>query len=234
MNNCKFIMLENLSINLLDIGALIVLLIGSLVGLALGFVRAGLFVASWLGAGLTTVFGLPSVRHFAREHIEDKFFADLCTGATIFLLTLIALFLLSSLVGGWVRDSRLNALDRSLGMLAGTATSVFLLTSAFMIMENIFPGDKRLEIVKEAKSLPIVISSARFLSEALPKNLEHLGIGSLERTADQAKKVLENDVYDRLVRPNPINSLNEDRAGYDKKERSNLERAIDLFNNRSQ
>ena len=227
-------MLENLSINLLDIGALIVLLIGSLIGLVLGFVRAGLFVASWLGAGLATLFGLPSVRYFARQHIEDKFFADLCTGVTIFFLTLIALFLLSSLVGGWVRDSRLNALDRSLGMVAGTATSVFLLTGAFLIMENILPGDKRLEIVKEAKSLPIVIASARFLSEALPKNLEHLGTGSIERTADQAKKVLEKGIYDRLVRPDPLNSLNEDRAGYDKKERNNLERAIDLFNNRSQ
>ena len=86
-------------------------------------------------------------------------------------------------------------------MLACTATSVFLLTGAFMVMENILPGDKRLEIVKEAKSLPIVIASARVLSEALPKNLEHLGTSSIERTADQAKKVLEKGVYDRLVRP---------------------------------
>ena len=33
--------------------------------------------------------------------------------------------------------------DRSLGMVAGTATSVFLLTGAFMIMEIILPGDKK-------------------------------------------------------------------------------------------
>ena len=84
------------------------------------------------------------------------------------------------------------------------------------------------------KKITEIFANHRFLSEALPKNLEHLGTGSIERTADQAKKVLEKGVYDRLVRPDPLNSLNEDRAGYDKKERNNLERAIDLFNNRSQ
>ena len=42
--------MENLPINGLDIGVIAVLFVGALIGLAVGFVRGGLFVLSWLGA----------------------------------------------------------------------------------------------------------------------------------------------------------------------------------------
>ena len=118
---------DSLPLNAVDIGVLIELLLGALVGLALGFVRGGLFIASWIGAGVASIFGLPFAQPYARQYIDDRFFADLAAGVAIFLLALVILFLISSVIGGWVRNSRLNALDRSLGMVAGLATSVLLL-----------------------------------------------------------------------------------------------------------
>ena len=56
-----------LPINAVDIGVLIEVLLGALVGLALGFVRWGLFVASWIGAGVATIFGLPFAQPFASQ-----------------------------------------------------------------------------------------------------------------------------------------------------------------------
>jgi len=93
---------ESLPLNAVDIGVLIELLLGGLVGLALGFVRGGLFIASWIGAGVATVFGLPLAQPYSRQYIEDKFFADLAAGVAIFLVALVVLFLLSSVIGGWV------------------------------------------------------------------------------------------------------------------------------------
>ena len=227
-------MLENLPVSLLDIGVLVVLLIGGLIGLILGFVRAGLFVISWLGAGLATLFALPIAKVFARKYIEEEFLADLASGVGIFLVTLIILFLISSLIGGWVRGSRLNALERSLGMVAGFATSVFLLSGAYLFMENILPENKRQKFVKDAKSLPMISATARVLSESLTNNFNFFGNHSLSQTEFQSKQSINKQVFDRLVLPKATNAENEKRTGYDKKERSNLERAIDLFNSSSQ
>ena len=224
-------MFENLNINLLDIGILVILFLGGIIGLALGFVRAGLFVVSWLGAGIATLFGLPIVRLFARKHIEDEFLADMASGVGIFLLTLIVLFLLSSLIGGWVRESRLNALDRSLGMVAGLATSVFLVTGAYIVMENVLPEEKRGNLITEAKSLPFFSASARLLKKSLPQNLNFFNNESFSKTNDKVIIKPNKSVFDRLVLPDSANPVNKDRLGYDKKERNNLERAIELFNN---
>ena len=227
-------MIENLPISLLDIGVLVVLLIGGLIGLVLGFVRAGLFVISWLGAGLATLFGLPIAKVFARKHIEEEFLADLASGVGIFLVTLIILFLISSLIGGWVRGSRLNSLDRSLGMVAGFITSIFLLSGAYLFMENVLPEDKRLKFVKNAKSLPMISVTARVLSESLMNKFNYFSKHSFNQTEIPSKEAINKKIFDRLVLPEAKKAENETPPGYDKKERSNLERAIDLFNSSSQ
>ena len=114
--------MDNLPINPLDLTTIVAFVLGGLIGLALGFIRGGLFVVSWVGAVLATIFGFPHVRLFARQQIETAWIADLTTGVVLFLVALVVLFLLSSMIGSWVRASHLNALDRSLGMLAGLIT----------------------------------------------------------------------------------------------------------------
>ena len=124
--------------NILDIGVIAMFALGALFGLLLGFVRGGLFILSWLGAGIATIFGFSYAQPYGRRFIENEFFADLAAGGAVFLVTLIVLFLLSSFIGGWVRRSRLNALDRSLGMLAGLATAALLITGGYVIAENMW------------------------------------------------------------------------------------------------
>ena len=98
--------MENLPINILDIGVIVLLVLGAIIGLALGFVRGGLFVLSWLGSAIVTIFAFPVIRPYARQYIENEFFADLAGGVLVFIATLVVLFLLSSVIGGWVRNSR--------------------------------------------------------------------------------------------------------------------------------
>ena len=225
---------EPLTLNAVDIGVLIELLLGGLIGLALGFVRGGLFIASWAGAGVATVFGLPLAQPYSRQYIEDKFFADLAAGVSMFLVALVVLFLLSSVIGGWVRNSRLNSLDRSLGMLAGLATSVLLLAGAFLVVENIWPGNKQPKVIQEAKSTPMIRTGARLLNDILPEELKVLGAEAVKDATDKTKQAVEKSVFDRLVRPDTPDSEDEERPGYDNKERKTLERAIDRLNQSSQ
>ena len=120
--------MEHLPMNTLDIGVIIFLILSGITGLILGFVRSGLFVLSWLSSAITAILAFPHVSPYARQYIESEFFADLLGGIAVFITTLILLFLLSSVIGGWVHNSRLNALDRSLGMVSGIATASILLT----------------------------------------------------------------------------------------------------------
>ena len=221
---------DSLPLNAVDIGVLIELLLGALVGLALGFVRGGLFVASWIGAGVATIFGLPFAQPFASQYIDDRFFADLAGGVAIFLLALVILFLVSSVIGGWVRHSRLNALDRSLGMVAGLATSILLLAGAYVVAENIWPGNKQPSVIQEAKVTPMIRASAQLLNDLLPKYLKILGAEAVGTATDKTKEAIEKRVFERLVRPDTPKSGDEERPGYDTKERNTLERAIDRLN----
>ena len=221
---------DSLPLNAVDIGVLIELLLGALVGLALGFVRGGLFIASWIGAGVASIFGLPFAQPYARQYIDDRFFADLMAGVAIFLFALVILFLISSVIGGWVRNSRLNALDRSLGMVAGLATSVLLLAGAYVVTENIWPGNKQPSVIQEAKVTPMIRASAQLLNDLLPKDLKILGAEAVGTVTGKTKEAVEKRVFERLVRPDTPKSGDEERPGYDTKERNTLERAIDRLN----
>ncbi|MBN06716.1 MAG: hypothetical protein CMM45_02645 [Rhodospirillaceae bacterium] len=221
---------DSLPLNAVDIGALIVVLLGALVGLALGFTRGGLYIASWIGAGVATIFGLPFAQPFASQYIDDRFVADLAGGVVIFLLALVTLFLVSSVIGGWVRDSRLNALDRSLGMLAGLATSVILLAGAYVVAENIWPGNKQPPLIQEAKVTPMIRAGALLLNGFLPKGFKILDAEAVGTVTDKTKEAVKKRVFERLVRPDTPKSRDEERPGYDTKERNSLERAIDRLN----
>ena len=100
--------MEILPINSLDISVSIFLLISALTGLILGFIRGGLFIISWLGSAVSVLLIFPHIKPYARQYIENNFVADLSSGIVIFLVTLVILFLLSSVIGSWVRNSRLN------------------------------------------------------------------------------------------------------------------------------
>lgn len=222
-------MLENLPFNIVDIGVITILLLSALIGLVLGFVRAGLFVGSWIGSGIATIYLLPFGKVYSRQLIEDKFLADLTAGISIFVLTLIFLFLLSSFIGGWIRKSRLNALDRSLGMLAGLAICVFLLSSSLILTENLWPKSNKPKVLIEAKSLPLIFYCADLLDRAMPKSIKTLGMTTLDDATKQTKKAMGNSIYQRLVSPETRNVPPDKPQGYGQKERGNLDRAIDLL-----
>ena len=177
--------MDSLAINPLDIATIAAFGLGGLIGLALGFIRGGLFVVSWVGSGLVTIFGFSFVRPYARQLIETAWIADLAAGVGLFLVTLVVLFLLSSVIGSWVRASRLNALDRSLGMMAGLATTALIITGTFLIAEPMLPTENQPNWIKESRSLILIRASAKLLSAVLPEDA--LSVGA-EKAEDAAEK----------------------------------------------
>ena len=220
-------MIDNIPMNILDVGVFLFLIFSAVTGLILGFVRGGLFVISWLGSAAIAFVIFPYVKPYTRQYIEHDFFADITAGLGIFIITLIFLFLLSSIIGGWVRKSRLNALDRSLGMLAGIATSIILLTCSYILAEKIWPPPKQPPWMVKAKVLPLIRMSAEELNTLLPNNFEPEAREILGAKTSKARELIEKEAYDRLINPSSKNSNNQDRDGYDKKERRGIENLLD-------
>ena len=219
--------MENLPINILDVGVIILLLLGAITGLILGFIRGGLFVISWLGAAIATFFLFPFVKPYSRQYIEHNFFADIISGLIVFVIAIIYLFLLSTLISSWVRKSRLNALDRALGMLAGIITSSLLLVGTFIITEKIWPSKDQPPWVSEAKALPLIRKGAQVLTKLLPVEFQLSTKSVLKSKTSKTRKLIEKEAYDRLIRPHNKKSTTQERSGYDIKERRGIENLLD-------
>ena len=141
--------------------------ISGLIGFITGFVRGGLFVVSWFGSMVVTVYAFPYAKPVARENFGGELMTDLATAGAIFLVALIFLHLISHVVGERVRRSRLNALDRSLGLLAGLVTPMVILCLAYLVVIDSMPE----EWLEEARTQSLVEQGAVWLRSVLPDDL---------------------------------------------------------------
>ena len=212
--------------NITDLVVFAVVVLGALVGLALGFIKGGLIVVSWLGATFATLYGFSTVRPYARNAIETEMIADVVAGGALFLITLIVLFLISSIVGSWVRNSRLNALDRSVGMVAGLATGALLVCTAYLVLGAVQPRAEQPQWLRTARTMPLIERGAAFLIALMP---ERFGLGpaapeDAERRArhlKEAERVLRELTTSRTKPGAPAAA-----SGYNKEERREMNRLI--------
>ncbi|MEK9965115.1 MAG: CvpA family protein [Rhodospirillaceae bacterium] len=208
-----------------DIAVLATVFLGALFGLVTGFVRGGLFVASWIGAGLVTIYGLEHVAPIAAQHIQPEWLAELVAGAALFIVALIAFHLVSLMLSGWVRAGRLNALDRSLGLLAGLATAGIVISVAFLFLSDIFQDDPP-DWVETARTRPAVERGALIVKDILPASIIGETGAALERAQDRANDLdAARKALERLSGP-PESSAPRPQEGYNERERDSLEDLI--------
>lgn len=217
--------MDALGISPFDLAIIGLLLLGALVGLVTGFVRGGLFVLSWAGAGAVTVFGFSTASPYARQYIETAWLADLAGGAVLFVVALIVLHLVSQLLSRWVRSSRLNALDRSFGLLAGLGTAVVAIAIGYLFLSDIWAEDPP-EWLEAARTRPVVESAALLVRDILPETVVGTAGVHLEKVQDSAAKIESaKRALERLSQP-PKTSAPAARPGYNERERQELDRLI--------
>jgi membrane protein required for colicin V production len=208
-----------------DIGVLAVIFLGALFGLVTGFVRGGLFVASWIGAGLITIYGFGTVTPFAAQYIQPIWLSDLIAGAVLFIVALIVLHLISHTLSGWVRAGRLNALDRSLGLLAGLVASALVVCVGFLFMSDVW-GDDTPDWVEAARTRPAVERGALLVRDLLPENLIGQTGAALERAQQRANDVdAAREALERLTSP-PDSAAPPAQEGYKDDVRKGIEDLI--------
>lgn len=168
-------------ITLLDILLLIVMLISGLLAMIRGFMREILSIGAWIVAALVTLYSYARALPIAQGYIANNTVAAVVTIASIFLLTLLIVSVITVRISDMILDSRVGALDRTLGFLFGLGRGLIIVVVAFLFFAWLVPDRSQPEWVRGAKSKVVLQSTGQWLISMLPDDPEKTILRKLRR-----------------------------------------------------
>ena len=165
----------------LDLAVLGVILVSALLSLMRGFTREVLAIASWGAAAAAAYYFYPKVMPYASPYIQKEIVAEAVSAAAVFFVTLIIVSLFTVRLSDAILDSKIGALDRSLGFLFGAARGFLLGVVAFAIFNWLVADKQQPEWVKDAKTRPFLQQTAQWIVQWLPDDAERTIEGWLKK-----------------------------------------------------
>lgn len=159
-------------ITLLDGIVLAVTLFSAVLAMVRGFSREVLAVASWVAAAAAAYFLYPLLVPFAEKYTGSEKIAMIGSAAVIFLVALIVISYITMRIADFIIDSRIGALDRTLGFLFGAARGILLVVVAMLFFNWLVAGPKQPDWVTEAKSKPMLDALGTKLVNILPEDAD--------------------------------------------------------------
>lgn len=157
-------------VTVLDLIVIGSMLISALLAMVRGFTREVLSIAAWVAAAVAALLLFPHVQPFLDPYIKNPVVAQLAAGAAVFLVTLIVVSFITIRISDMILDSRIGAIDRTLGFLFGAARGLLLAVVAFMFYAWLVPDKSQPVWVQNAKSRPLLESSGTWLVGLLPSD----------------------------------------------------------------
>jgi membrane protein required for colicin V production len=168
-------------ITLLDIVLLAVMLVSGLLAMIRGFMREVLSIASWAAAALVTVYAYPKLLPQAKQYFTSDLVATGAVIAGVFLGTLIIVSIFTIKISDMVLDSRVGALDRTLGFLFGLGRGLVIVVVAFLFFAWLVPEKSQPTWVRDAKSKVVLKGTGDWLISMLPDDPETTILRRLRR-----------------------------------------------------
>jgi membrane protein required for colicin V production len=190
-------------ITLLDIVLIVVMLISGLLAMVRGFMREVLSIVAWVLAAVTTLYAYSKLLPYAKQYFNNDIAAAAAVVGGVFLLTLLVVSVLTVRVSDMVLDSRVGALDRTLGFLFGLARGLVIVVVAFMFFSWLVPERSQPEWVKSAKSRLVLAGTGQWLMSMLPEDPETTILKRLKRQRPEDTEAPESasDRHSELNRP---------------------------------
>jgi membrane protein required for colicin V production len=158
----------------LDLTVTIVVLVSGLLALLRGFTREVLAVLSWVAAAAAAYYLHPLVVPYVKPYIPKDNIALAAAAAAVFFATLVVVSLFTVKLSDVILDSKIGALDRSLGFVFGAARGLLLAVVAFLFYNWLVPEGSQPEWVKNARTKPVLQASGDRLREFLPDDIDGL------------------------------------------------------------
>ncbi len=191
------------------------MLISGLLAMVRGFMREILSIAAWGTAALVTLYSYQKLLPTAKTYITSDTLASVAVIAGVFIATLIVVSIITVRISDMILDSRIGALDRTLGFLFGLARGLLIVVVAFLFFAWLVPAKQRPDWVSNAKSLTMLQSTGDWLMSLLPDDPENTILKRFKKTKPE----------DEQTDAEPANPGSND--GYSKPARDSLKQLID-------
>lgn len=159
--------------SILDLVVIGVVVISALLAAVRGFTREVLAIAAWIAAAAAAWYLHPLALPTAKQYINSDTVALVAAIGGIFILTLIVVSIITVKVSDLILDSRIGALDRTLGFVFGAARGFLICVIGWVFLGWLLQG-KNPEWATTARSRPALESTGNNIIAMLPDNPEGL------------------------------------------------------------
>jgi membrane protein required for colicin V production len=168
-------------ITLLDFILIGVMLVSALLAMIRGFMREILSIAAWVIAAVATLYAYSRLLPYAKSYFNNDIIAAGAVIGGTFLGTLLIVSIITVRFSDMVLDSRVGALDRTLGFLFGLGRGLVIVVVAFLFFAWLVPDRSQPEWVKNAKSRVVLQGTGQWLMSMLPDDPESTILKRLKR-----------------------------------------------------
>ncbi|TIL33559.1 CvpA family protein [Mesorhizobium sp.] len=147
-------------------------LVSAMLAMVRGFSREVLSVISWIAAAAAAFFFYQPVLPYVQPYVDNEKIAMVVAAGIVFIVALIVVSIITMKLADWIIDSRVGALDRTLGFLYGAARGILVVAVALLFF-NWLAGPKAPGWVADAKSRPLLESIGAKLESLLPEDPEN-------------------------------------------------------------
>jgi len=126
----------------LDLAVIMIVLVSGMLALLRGFTREVLAIASWVAAAAAAYYLHPLALPYLKPYISKEEIALAASVAVVFFVALIVVSLFTVKLSDIILDSKIGALDRSLGFVFGAVRGLLLAVVAFLFYAWLRPRDE--------------------------------------------------------------------------------------------
>src|SRR5918993_2273969 len=160
-------------VSILDLVVIGVIVISALLAAVRGFTREVLAIAAWAAAAAAAWYLHPMALPMVKQYIRSDTVALVAAIGGIFVVTLIVVSIITVKLSDLILDSRIGALDRTLGFVFGAARGLLICVIGWVFLSWLAQG-KMPEWAANAKTRPMLESTGNTLITMLPDNPEGL------------------------------------------------------------
>ena len=169
----------------LDGLVIVVILFSAFLSMVRGFSREVLSLASWVIAAIAAVLLYKNLLPFVETYLSNKTIALIASLAIIFVVVFIIVSIITMKIADVIIDSRIGALDRTVGFIFGVVRGIFIMVIAMLLVNQLIKPEDQAPWLKDAKTKPMLDSLSNQIWELLPKDPDWV--------FDKASSVLKKD-----------------------------------------
>jgi len=216
----------------LDIVLIIIMLISGLLAMMRGFTREVLSIVAWIAAAIGAYLLYQPMLPFVQGYIQPEILAKGVLIGGSFFAILIAISLLVILLTEIVLESRIGALDRTLGFIFGLGRGVLLVAVAFLFFSSLVPQQNYPAWIQNARTMPILEDTGNLIVGILPKGMIEDLIGGKKtvensEASPKAPRSPKSDLLNQKPENPATGADTEAESGYRQGERQGLDQLLE-------